>query len=83
VAAVRSWIDSLAGNHLAVVSRRLATVATIFLPVSFLAGFWCQNFTVLTGTIEKGWPAFLILCLGLNLACVVVTAFMLSRRRWN
>lgn len=74
---------SLAGNHLAVVSRRLATVATIFLPISFLAGFWGQNFTVLTGTVEKGWPAFLILCLGLSLACVVVTVFMLSRRRWN
>jgi magnesium transporter len=31
---------SLAGKHLAIVSRRLADVATIFLPVSFLAGFW-------------------------------------------
>jgi magnesium transporter len=41
-----------------VVSRRLAAVATIFLPISFLAGFWGQNFTVLTGTIEKGWPTF-------------------------
>jgi magnesium transporter len=51
---------SLASKHLAVVSRRLAAVATIFLPISFLAGFWGQNFNVLTGTIEKGWPAFLI-----------------------
>jgi magnesium transporter len=31
---------SLASKHLAVVSRRLADVATIFLPISFLAGFW-------------------------------------------
>jgi hypothetical protein len=38
---------------------------------------------VLTGTIEKGWPAFLILSVGLNVACVVVTVFILSRRRWN
>jgi len=74
---------SLAGNHLAVVSRRLATVATIFLPISFLAGFWGENFSVLTGTIQKGWPAFLILSVGLNVACVVVTVFLLSRRRWN
>jgi magnesium transporter len=28
---------SLSGNHLAGVSRRLAAVATIFLPISFLA----------------------------------------------
>ena len=45
---------SLASKHLAVVSRRLADVATIFLPISFLAGFWGQNFDVLTGSIEKG-----------------------------
>jgi len=74
---------SLAGNHLASVSRRLAAVATIFLPISFLAGFWGENFNVLTGTIEKGWPAFLILSIGLSAACVMVTVFILSRRRWN
>jgi magnesium transporter len=74
---------SLASKHLAVVSRRLAAVATIFLPISFLAGFWGQNFNVLTGSIEKGWPAFLVLGVGLSLACVVVTLFVLSRRQWN
>jgi len=74
---------SLASKHLAVVSRRLAAVATIFLPVSFLAGFWGQNFDVLTGRIEKGWPAFLVLGVGLSAACVAVTVFVLSRRGWN
>jgi magnesium transporter len=74
---------SLASKHLAVVSRRLADVATIFLPISFLAGFWGQNFDVLTGSIEKGWPAFLVLGAGLSVACVVVIVFMLSRRSWK
>ena len=74
---------SLASKHLAVVSRRLAAVATIFLPISFLAGFFGQNFNVLTGSIEKGWPAFLILGVGLSVACVAVTVFVLSRRGWN
>jgi magnesium transporter len=74
---------SLAGNHMAVVSRRLAAVATIFLPISFLAGFWGENFNVLTGTVEKGVAAFWILSVGLSLACVLVTVFLLSRRRWN
>ena len=74
---------SLASKHLAVVSRRLADVATIFLPISFLAGFWGQNFDVLTGSIEKGWPAFLVLGVGLSVACVVVIVFMLSRRSWK
>ena len=74
---------SLASKHTAVVSRRLADVATIFLPISFLAGFWGQNFDVLTGRIEKGWPAFLILGVGLSAACVLVILFMLSRRSWK
>jgi len=74
---------SLASKHLAVVNRRLAAVATIFLPISFLAGFFGQNFSVLTGSIEKGWPAFLILGVGLSVACVGVTVFVLSRRGWN
>jgi magnesium transporter len=74
---------SLASKHLGVVSRRLADVATIFLPISFLAGFWGQNFGVLTGSIEKGWPAFLVLGVGLSVACVAVIVFMLSRRSWK
>ena len=74
---------SLASKHLAVVSRRLADVATIFLPISFLAGFWGQNFDVLTGSIEKGWPAFLVLGVGLSVACVAVIVFVLSRRGWK
>jgi magnesium transporter len=74
---------SLASKHLATVSRRLAAVATIFLPISFLAGFWGENFNVLTGSIEKGWPAFLALGVGLSVACVAVTVVILSRRSWN
>ena len=82
-AALLALHASLASKHLAAVSRRLADVATIFLPISFLAGFWGQNFTVLTGSIEKGWPAFLVLGVGLSVACVAVIVFMLSRRSWR
>jgi magnesium transporter len=74
---------SLASKHLAAVSRRLAAVATIFLPISFLAGFFGQNFNVLTGSIEKGWPAFLVLGVGLSVGCAAVTVLVLSRRGWN
>jgi magnesium transporter len=82
-AALLALHASLASKHLAAVSRRLADVATIFLPISFLAGFWGQNFTVLTGSVEKGWPAFLLLGVGLSVACVAVIVFMLSRRSWR
>jgi magnesium transporter len=82
-AAMLGLHAALVSKHLASVSRRLAAVATIFLPISFLAGFWGMNFTVLTGRIEPGWPAFLVLGVGLSAACVAVTVFVLSRRRWN
>jgi magnesium transporter len=81
-AALLALHASLASKHLAAVSRRLAAVATIFLPISFLAGFFGQNFSVLIGSIE-GWPAFLVLGVGLSVACVGVTVFVLSRRGWN
>jgi magnesium transporter len=42
-----------------------------------------QNFDVLTGSIEKGWPAFLVLGVGLSVACVVAIVFTLSRRSWR
>ena len=73
---------ALASKHLAAVSRRLAAVATIFLPISFLAGFFGQNFSVLIAAIQ-GWPAFLILGVGLSVGCVTVTVFLLRRRGWN
>jgi magnesium transporter len=82
-AALLGLHASLASKHLAVVSRRLAAVATIFLPISFLAGFWGQNFSVLTGSVEKGWPAFLILGVGLSTACVLAIVVLLRRRNWN
>ncbi len=45
--------------------------------------FWGQNFGVLTGHLEKGWPAFLILGVGLSAACVTATVVLLGRRNWD
>jgi hypothetical protein len=38
---------------------------------------------VLTGSIEKGGPAFLVLGVGLSVACVAVIVFLLGRRSWK
>jgi magnesium transporter len=81
-AALGGLHAALASKHLASVSRRLADVATVFLPISFLAGFFGQNFNVLVASIQ-GWTAFLILGVGLSVACVAVIVFMLSRRGWR
>jgi hypothetical protein len=45
-------------------------------------GFFGQNFNVLVASIQ-GWTAFLILGVGLSVACVAVIVFVLSRRGWK
>ncbi len=74
---------SLVGNRVAGVSRRLAAVATVFLPVSFLAGYFGQNFNVLTSKIETGWLAFLTLGVALYAVVVVAAVLWLRRRGWH
>lgn len=71
---------SLASNRMNAASRQLAVVATIFLPITFLVGFFGQNFNVLTGTIQQGWWAFLFLGVALSLVSVVLTVALLGRR---
>ena len=48
---------ALASKHLATVSRRLAAVASIFLPFSFLVGFWDRTST--SSPAATGWPTTL------------------------
>jgi magnesium transporter len=74
---------SLSSNRQAVVARRLAVVATIFLPITFVVSFFGQNFDVLSSHIEHGWLAFLILGVALNVVCLAVTVAWLRRRGWD
>jgi len=88
---IDSYRDLLTGamdSHLSTVSNRLnevmkqlAIIATIFLPLSFLTGFFGQNFGWLVGRIGRG-GAFLGLGLGLDAAAVVGLLAFFRRRRW-
>ncbi len=71
---------SITSNRQGAASRQLAVVATIFLPITFVVGFFGMNFNVLIAHFEQGWAAFVLLGLGLNVACVVVTFVLLGRR---
>jgi magnesium transporter len=89
---VDSYRDLLTGamdTHLSTVSNRLNSVmkqltiiATIFLPLSFLTGFFGQNFAVLTGhALVPAW-SFWVFGVGLELAAVAGLLYLFRQRGW-
>jgi magnesium transporter len=74
---------AMVGNRQGAASRQLAAVATVFLPITFVVGFFGMNFDVLVADLERGWPVFLLLGVALNVICIVVTLWWLGRRGWR
>ena len=72
---------STVSNRLNVVMKQLAVIATIFLPLTFITGFFGQNFAWLVRHIG-GWPAFLGLGIGLEVLTVAVMMIFFKRRGW-
>ncbi len=86
---VDSYRDLLSGvmdTHLSTVSNRLnqvmkqlTIIATIFLPLSFLTGFFGQNFAVLVRAIQGG-AAFWGLGIGLEVLAVIALVYLFKTR---
>jgi magnesium transporter len=72
---------STVSNRLNVVMKQLTIIATIFLPLSFLTGFFGQNFAVLVRNIQWGW-SFWVFGIGLEVAAVAALVFVFVRRGW-
>jgi magnesium transporter len=72
---------STVSNRLNAVMKQLAVIATIFLPLSWLTGFFGQNFGWLTGHIGH-WQAFVGVGVGTELVALAVLLGFFKRRGW-
>jgi magnesium transporter len=72
---------SMVSNNLNEVMKQLAIIATVFLPLSFLTGFFGQNFAWLVGKLG-GMPTFLIVGVGTELVAVAGLFWLFRHRGW-
>jgi magnesium transporter len=72
---------STVSNRLNAVMKQLTVIATVFLPLTFITGFFGQNFGYLTGHITN-WETFVGLGIGIELAALLLLLGYFKRRRW-
>jgi magnesium transporter len=73
---------SMVSNRLNVVMKQLAVIATIFLPLGFLTGFFGQNFAWPLAHIQENGYWFAFLGIGSELVAIAILLMLFRRRGW-
>jgi magnesium transporter len=73
---------SMVSNRLNVVMKQLAIIATIFLPLGFLTGFFGQNFSWPIVHLQAGGAEFLFLGIGSEVVAIALLLILFKRRGW-
>jgi magnesium transporter len=79
--ATDMYLSTIA-NRQGEVNKQLTMIATIFLPLTFLTGFFGQNFSFLTSHITDTRWSFLVFGIGLLVVSVIGFAIFFRRKRW-
>ena len=73
---------SMVSNRLNVVMKQLAIIATVFLPLGFLTGFFGQNFAWPIIHLQSRFSDFLFIGIGSELVAIALVLILFKRRGW-
>jgi magnesium transporter len=73
---------SMVSNRLNDVMKQLTIIATVFLPLSFVTGFFGQNFGWMVKHVTSAW-AFWVGGVAVQVAIVIALLVMFRRKGWT